>query len=103
MPQTIIAPKKHPGWLAAIHEELAALHKNQTWTLVPKDSDMNIVGCKWIYKVKLQADGSVECLKAWLVAKGFHQVDGLNFHETFSLVIKPASICMVLTLAVVRG
>ena len=48
-------------------------------------------------------DDSLECLKAGLVAKGFNQVDGIDFSETFSLVIKLASICLVLTVAIVKG
>lgn len=84
-------------------EELAALAANKTWTLVPSRSDMNVVGCKWIYKAKLKVDGSFERLKAGLIAKGFNQVDGVDFSETFSSVIKPTSIRHVLTLAVVKG
>lgn len=102
-PRTITDVKSHPSWLAAMYEELVALVANKTWTLVPFRSDMNVVGCKWIYKAKLKVDGSFERLKAGLVAKGFNQVDGVDFSETFSFVIKPTSIRLVLTLAVVKG
>ena len=64
---------------------------------------MNVIGCKWVYKAKLLVDGSLECLKARLVAKGFNQVDGIDFSETFSPVIELASICLVLTVAIVKG
>ena len=63
---------------------------------------MNVLGCKWVYKAKLQPNGSLERLKACLVAKGFNQVDGVDFFETFSPVIKQASIRVVLTIAVVK-
>ena len=63
---------------------------------------MNVVGCKWVYKAKLQPNVSLECLKVHLVAKGFNQVDGVDFSETFSPVIKRASIRVVLTIAVVK-
>jgi hypothetical protein len=64
---------------------------------------MNVMGSKWVYKVKLRFDGSLERLKARLVVKGFNQVDGIDFSKTFSLVIKPGSIRLILTVAVVQG
>ena len=64
---------------------------------------MKVIRYKWVYKAKLIVDGSLECLKAGLVAKGFNQVDGIDFLETFPTVIKPASICLVLIVAVVKG
>ncbi|OMO78632.1 Integrase, catalytic core [Corchorus capsularis] len=63
---------------------------------------MNIVGCKWVFKTKTKADGSLERLKARLVAKGFNQVPGVDFLETFSPVVKPATIRVVLTIALAR-
>ncbi|XP_035541937.1 uncharacterized mitochondrial protein AtMg00810-like [Juglans regia] len=63
---------------------------------------MNVIGCKWVYKAKLRADSTLERLKAQLVAKGYSQVDGVDFSETFSPVVRPASIRVVLTLATVR-
>ena len=64
---------------------------------------MNVVACKWVYKAKLKPNGSLEQLKAWLVAKGFHQVNGIDFSETFSPIIKTTSIRLTLTIAVVKG
>lgn len=48
---------QHPGWLKAMQEEILAMHHNQTWELVPCTNGMNIIGCKWVYKSKLKADG----------------------------------------------
>ena len=84
-------------------EEINALLKNNTWSLVPSSPKQNTVGCKWVFKVKRHPDGSVERFKAQLVAKGFHQQQGIDFHETFSPVIKPATIRTVISLAVSRG
>ena len=63
---------------------------------------MNVVGCKWVYKAKLKPNGSLERLKARIVAKGFNQVNGVDFFKTFSPVIKRASIRVVLTIAVIK-
>ena len=60
---------------------------------------MNIVDNKWVFKVKYNSDGTVQQYKARLVAKGFHQQPRFDYSETFSLVIKPATIRLVLTLA----
>jgi hypothetical protein len=86
-------------WITAMKDEFSALHRQGTWTLVPPAPSQNIVGCKWVYKVKRNVDGSVSRYKARLVAKGFHQQAGLDYDETFSLVIKPTTVRIILTLA----
>ena len=61
------------------------------------------IDCKWVFRVKENADGSINRFKARLVAKGFHQVHGFDFHETFSPMIKPVTIWIILTLALSNG
>jgi hypothetical protein len=84
-------------------EEYNALMKNGTWHLVPSASGQNVIDCKWVYKVKRKADGTVERYKARLVAKGFKQRYGIDYEDTFSPIVKAATICVVLSLAVSRG
>lgn len=102
-PLTVEIALQHEGWHKAMVEELDALHRNQTWTLVPATDKQNIVGCKWVYKAKYNSDGSFQRYKAHLVAKGFHQCAGLDFGETFSLVAKASTVRVVLTLAVTHN
>jgi histone deacetylase 1/2 len=61
---------------------------------------MNVVGCRWVYKIKLRADGIVERYKTCLVARWFTQQKGIDYSETFSIVVKPTTVCLVLTIAV---
>ena len=93
---------KSSQWRSAMNTEFDALLRNNTWSLVPPPPTANIVGCRWIYKVKKKADGSIERFKARLVAKGFHQQEGIDFTETFSPVVKHATIRTVLSLTVSR-
>jgi Reverse transcriptase (RNA-dependent DNA polymerase) len=90
---------KSAHWRTAMAEELTALAHNSTWDLVSPPADAHIIGAKWVFKVKLKADGTVHRYKARLVAKGYSQQEGLDYNETFSLVVKPVTIRVVLTLA----
>lgn len=90
---------KNDVWKKAMDEEYNALIKNQTWSLVDQPKHKNIVGCKWTYKIKKNADGSISKHKARLVAKGYSQQFGFDFNETFSPVFKPTTIRLMLTLA----
>ena len=80
--------------------EFQALQRQQTWSLVPAPLHANLVGCKWVFKIKLHSDGTIARYKARFVAKGFHQQAGIDYSETFSLVVKPATIRLVLAIAV---
>jgi histone deacetylase 1/2 len=92
-----------PHRKAATDEEYDALITNKTWHLVPSSRGQNIIDCKWVYKIKRKADGTIDHYKARLVAKGFKQQYGIDYEETFSPVIKSATIHVVLSLAISRG
>ena len=102
---TLVEPKSYeeaaanPLWVEAMQAELAALHKNNTWEVVPVPPGKKLIGYKWVYKVKLKVDGSLERCKGMLVAKGFNQKFGVDYEETFSPVVKMGTIRMLLALA----
>lgn len=82
-------------------DELEALEDNHNWDLVPKLPNMNVIGTKWVFKVKYKADNSVDRLKARLVAKGYNHHEGIDFSEMFSPVVKQAIVRSVLSIAAV--
>jgi len=71
-----------------MQDELQALVVNNTWQLTPLPLGKKTIGCKWVYKIKYHSDGSVEHHKATVVAKGFTQLEGLDFLDTFAHVTK---------------
>lgn len=100
VPNNIQEALGHPEWKRAVHEEINALEKNDTWVITDLPAGKRPVGCKWIFTVKYKADGSVERLKARLVAKGFTQSYGIDYLETFAPVAKLNTIRILLSLAV---
>ncbi|KAH9718111.1 retrovirus-related pol polyprotein from transposon RE1 [Citrus sinensis] len=100
LPKNTFDALKDPKWKRAMEEEYHALMKNKTWTLIPNNQNFKLIGNKWIYKVKENSDGNINKYKARLVAKGFLQTPGLDFNETFSPVVKAATIRIILTMAV---
>ena len=71
-------------------KEYNALLANYTWELVPFHLGKNVVGCKWVFRVKFNSDGSVEWYKARLLALGNHQQVGIDYHQSIHLILSLA-------------
>nr|GEW37421.1 hypothetical protein [Tanacetum cinerariifolium] len=99
-PTSFTVANNFPKWRQAMKEEYDALMKNETWSLVPHAPNTNVVDGKWVYRLKRDKNGVVTCYKARFVTKGFRQQSGIDFHETFSPVVKSITIRAVLSLAV---
>jgi len=89
---------KNEVWHDVRRDEIQALRSNNTWSLVPFHLSMNVVSSRWVYKIKNLMDDSVERYKARLVARGFTQQEGIDYSETFSLVVKHATVKLVFSL-----
>ncbi|GLT58591.1 hypothetical protein SLA2020_314700 [Shorea laevis] len=99
-PTCVSQALKDPNWRKAMSDEFTALVRQGTWDLVPPSPGQNVIGCKWVFRLKRRADGSIEPYKARLIAKGYHQQPGLDYSETFSPVIKLVTLRTVLSIAV---
>ena len=102
-PPSYAITAKHPLWVAAMDFEFQSLQKQKTWSLVHLPANKNVVTCKWVYKLKRHVDGSITRYKARLVARGYLQQYGLDYDETFSPVVKPAIVRLLLALTVNNG
>lgn len=91
-PRGIKTTFKYPHWVKPMHDEMTMLRTNETWDLVPRPPNTNIVGSKWVYRTKFLADGLVDRYKVRLVAQGFSQLPGFDFTHTFSPVIKASTV-----------
>jgi hypothetical protein len=90
-------------WKNAMDSEFGALLKNQIWHLVPPKSGVNAIDCKWIYMMKKKSDGSIDRYKAQLVVKGFKQCYEIDDEDTFSPIVKEATIQIVLSITISKG
>lgn len=93
----------YPKWFHAMKEEFNSLQANKTWTLVQPSSPVKVIENKWVFRIKYNPDGSISKYKAGLVAKDFAQTQGVDYNETFSLVVKALTIRIILSLVVMQG
>ncbi|RLN16196.1 hypothetical protein C2845_PM02G14540 [Panicum miliaceum] len=98
IPKSARAALQDPNWFAAMQAEFDALRANETWALVPRPAGVNVVSGKWVFRHKLNPDGSLDRYKARWVVRGFSQFPGIDFGDTFSPVVKPATIRTVLSI-----
>lgn len=81
------------NWLSAMKKDMCSVRKNNTWELVLRPKGQRVVGCKWIYKLKESGLSQSDVkFNASLVAKGFTQVEGFDYNEIYSPVVKHTSI-----------
>lgn len=90
-------------WKEAMDAEYQSLMKNNTWELVDLPPGKKVIGCKWIFKTKYEADGSIDKHKARLVAKGYAQKEGIDDEKTFAPTAKIKSIRMIFALTAQFG
>ena len=101
-----MAGKDKEHWLKAIQEEFNNLNSHGTWEVMDyhkMPDGAKPIGCKWVFKVKLNPDGSVERYKARLVAQGFSQRYGIDYDETYAPVIQISSLRTLVSLAVIKS
>ena len=102
-PKSFAEAMQDEWWRNAASFEISALEENGTWTVEHLPPGKHAIGCKWVFKIKYNADGTVERFKARLVALGNKQVEGLDYFETFAPVIKMTTVRMFLKIACGRG
>ncbi|KAL0323709.1 UNVERIFIED_CONTAM: Retrovirus-related Pol polyprotein from transposon TNT 1-94 [Sesamum calycinum] len=98
-PENFETAVKHKVWVQAMEEEIKMIEKNNTWELADRPKDKEVIGVKWIYKTKLNADGSIQKHKARLVAKGYSQLPGIDYTETFAPVARLDTIRALIAIA----
>ena len=99
VPRTIEDALAVPEWKNVVLEEMQALEKSDTWSLVELPQGKSVVECKWVFTIKVRPNGSIEIYKARLVAKGFTQTYGIDYTETFAPIAKLNTIRVLLSLA----
>ena len=102
-PYTFEEAVTHQVWRDAMMEEYNSIMKNGVWDIVPRPEGKSVVTSKWLYKIKYAADGSIEKYKARFVARGFSQVEGVDYDETFAPIARFSSIRAVISIVAQMG
>ncbi|KAK8525335.1 hypothetical protein V6N12_014030 [Hibiscus sabdariffa] len=97
--QEAVASPDSEKWLEAMRSKMDSMSENQVWTLVEPPEGIKPIGCKWVFKKKTNMDGNVQTYKGRLVAKGFRQIHGVDYDETFSPIAIFKSIRILLAVA----
>ncbi|XP_026384373.1 uncharacterized protein LOC113279956 [Papaver somniferum] len=101
-PKSFREAMKYPGWKKAMAEEIRALEEQGTWDLTELPPGKKALGSKWIYTEKYDENGKLVRLKARLVIFGNHQVEGLDYNETFAPVANMTTVRMFLAVAAAK-
>ena len=94
---------QEPTWVDSMVEEYDSIVRNNAWEIVPRLVGKSVVGSRWIYKVKQATDGSVEKYRARFFARGFSQIEGIDYEETFAPIAQYSSIRTILALLAQMG
>ncbi|XLU82308.1 hypothetical protein S245_005728, partial [Arachis hypogaea] len=99
-PRTVAEALQCSHWREAMDKEFAALQKCKTWELTEPPANTTIIGSKWVFAIKKNAKGDILRYKARLIGQGFHQVEGIDYDQIYSPVVRPSTIRVILTIAV---
>ncbi|KAL2236583.1 UNVERIFIED_CONTAM: Retrovirus-related Pol polyprotein from transposon RE1 [Sesamum indicum] len=102
-PRCYLEASKDAKWVNALNEEITALEANHTWDLVPLPPGKRAIGYRWVFMLKLNPNGSVQCPKACLVGKGYNQIEGVDVFDSFSPVAKTVTVRIFFAMVVARG
>ena len=102
-PKTVEEALKDSNWITAMQEELHQFERNKVWRLVPRPPDRPVIGAKWVFRNKLDDQGTITRNKARLVAKGYNQQEGIDYDETFAPVARLEAIRMLIAYVAHRG
>ena len=102
-PSTFEESIKHREWKDDMNEEYQSIMKNGIWEIVPRPENKSIVTSKWIYKIKPAADGSIDEYKARFVARGFSQLEGIDYEEKFAPTTRYTTIQSLVSLVASMG
>ncbi|XP_073137104.1 uncharacterized protein [Henckelia pumila] len=102
-PKHIDEALQDASWIEAMQEELNQFTRNKVWNLVPRPTNQNIIGTRWVFRNKLNEDGTVVRNKARLVAQGFRQEEDIDFEESFSPVARLEAIRIFLAYAAYKN
>ncbi|KAL0291398.1 UNVERIFIED_CONTAM: Retrovirus-related Pol polyprotein from transposon RE2 [Sesamum calycinum] len=101
-PRNYVEASKSAEWADAMTEEHTALYRNETWELVALPPGKKAISCRWVLKLKLNPNGSIQRHKARLVAKGYNQIEGVDYFDSFSPVAKVVIVRVFVVVAVAK-